>query len=156
MLRINVELDDASTLTGTVRAVIPNENPTTRTRQVRLQPALDAIETPLAINQSATVHVPIGASRNVVSVHKDAIINRRGQSMVYVVEDGKASIRPVQLGEAVGARLEVRGGLAVGDKVVVRGNERLRPGQPVAFGPPGKRGKGGGQAGRKPATGGKS
>ena len=37
----------------------------------------------------------------------------------------------MQLGEAVGARFEVLGGLKPGDRAVVRGNERLRPGQAV-------------------------
>ena len=139
--QIAMELEDAVPLAAVVRAVIPNENPTTRTRQVRLKPAFDTTTMPLAINQSATVHVPIGASREVISVHKDAVINRRGKALVYVVQNGKASMRPVELGEAVGARLEVLDGLNVGDQVVVRGNERLRPGQPVAFGQPGKSAK---------------
>ena len=46
---------------------------------------------------------------------------------------------------AIGGRFEVLSGLAVGDQVVVRGNERLRPGQAIthkgAGGPkPGKAG----------------
>jgi multidrug efflux pump subunit AcrA (membrane-fusion protein) len=35
------------------------------------------------------------------------------------------------LGEAVGGRFEVLSGLKPGERVVVRGNERLRPGQKV-------------------------
>ena len=54
--------------------------------------------------------------------------------MVFVIQDGKASPRTVQLGEAVGARFEVLGGLKPGDMAVVRGNERLRPGQAVKTG----------------------
>ena len=154
--QVAMELEDAKPLSAVVRAVIPNENPTTRTRQVRLKPSFDTTNMALAINQSATVHVPIGASREVISVHKDAVINRRGQAMVYVVQEGKAAIRPVELGEAVGPRLEVLNGLNVGDKVVVRGNERLRPGQPVAFGPPGKGGKPTGKSGKPPTPGSKA
>ena len=45
-------------------------------------------------------------------------------------------VRPVRLGEAMGSRLIVEGGLAAGDLVVVRGNERLRPGQDILFTPP--------------------
>ena len=44
-----------------------------------------------------------------------------------------ANIRPVSLGEAVGTRFTVNNGLKPGDIVVVRGNERLRPGQKVRF-----------------------
>ena len=45
--------------------------------------------------------------------------------------DGKATPRPVTLGLAVGNRLEVLNGLAPGEWVGVRGNERLRPGQDI-------------------------
>lgn len=128
---IEAVLDDGTQLVATVRALIPDENPLTRTRQVRLSAALGN-DRPYAVNQSVTVHVPVGEKRDVLSVHKDAVITRRGSQMVYVIEDGKAAARTVLLGEAVGARLEVLDGLSEGEQVVVRGNERLRPGQAVA------------------------
>jgi multidrug efflux pump subunit AcrA (membrane-fusion protein) len=53
--------------------------------------------------------------------------------MVYVAADGQAQPRPVTVGASVGDRFEVIDGLAPGDLVVVRGNERLRPGQPIQF-----------------------
>ena len=79
------------------------------------------------------VCMPIGPKRDVVSVHKDAIIREAAGAVVFVVVDGIARKRPVELGEAFGARFEVLAGLAPGDQVVVRGNERLRPGQSVRF-----------------------
>jgi len=127
-----VEADEVGkALTATVRAVVPDENPKTRTRTVRFVPEFDS-DGGLAANQSATVHLPAGTPRTVVSVHKDAVINRRGKTLVFLVIDGAAQIRPVSLGEAVGGRFEVLGGLKPGDIAVVRGNERLRPGQKVA------------------------
>ena len=118
---------------GTVRAIVPLENAGTRTRPVRITPEFGKAVERLAANTSATVKLPIGGTQNVLTVHKDAI-NRRGDSTsVYVVEDGKAAIRPVQLGDAVGSRLAVISGLADGDLVVTRGNERLQPGQAVAY-----------------------
>ena len=71
--------------------------------------------------------------RQVVTVHKDAIIKRGGGSVVYVVTDDKAQPRRIQIGEAAGPRVEVLDGLSVGENVVVRGNERLRPGAPVTI-----------------------
>jgi len=50
---------------------------------------------------------------------------------VFVVVDGKALAKTVQLGESLGSRYEVLQGLANGDVVVVRGNEGLRSGQLV-------------------------
>jgi multidrug efflux pump subunit AcrA (membrane-fusion protein) len=42
----------------------------------------------------------------------------------------------VALGAAVEGHVAVRGGLEPGMLVVVRGNERLRPGMQVSFAPP--------------------
>ncbi len=117
-----------------VRAVVPTENALTHTRPVRFTPNLDqAGQRRFATDQSVTVLLPIGEDRDVVTVHKDAVVVRGGNSVTFVVVDGKAEPRPVTLGEAVGGRFEVLDGLVPGDLVVVRGNERLRPGQPVTY-----------------------
>lgn len=73
----------------------------------------------------------------------------RGGWIVYIAEEGKAQPRPVQIGAAVADRFEVLSGLQEGQQVVVRGNERLRPGQDIMTGPPGgapSGGQGGGAA----------
>ena len=124
-------LDDDSEHTAAVRTVVPEENALTRTRQVRFTPHFGPVSKPLAVNQSATVLIPAGAERQVLTVHKDAIVRNQGQAFVYVASEGTAQIRPVQLGAAVGGRFEVLGGLGPGEPVVVRGNERLQPGQAI-------------------------
>ena len=131
---VSLVLDDGSEHMAVVRAVVPEENSLTRTRQVRFTPRFEAVRKPLAANQSATVVLPAGRGRAVLTVHKDAIVRKQGQAFVYVAKDGQAQIRQVQLGQAVGGRLEVLGGVGPGEVVVVRGNERLRPGQPIAVG----------------------
>ncbi|MCP4330289.1 MAG: efflux RND transporter periplasmic adaptor subunit [Alphaproteobacteria bacterium] len=128
---VAVTLDDGTKHTAIVRAVVTNENPLTRTRPVRFTPEIGEVSRALAVNQSLTVYLPVGKPRQIVSVHKDAIVNQQGNSLVYIVEDDAANVRPVQLGVAVGGRFEVLQGLEPGDLVVVRGNERLRPGQKV-------------------------
>lgn len=123
---------DGTTGTATVRAVVPDENPLTRTRSVRFTAVLGN-SAPLAANQSVTLKIPVGAPRTIISVHKDAVLNRGGRRLVYLVQDGIANVRPVELGEAIGVRFEVLDGLAPGDLVVTRGNERLRPEQAVTI-----------------------
>jgi len=117
-----------------VRAVIPTENALTRTRPVRFTTQV-AGERPLqyATDQSVTVLLPVGLPRDIVSVHKDAVIARGAGYIVYVVEEGKAQVRQIEIGEAVGLRFEVVSGLAPGDLVVTRGNERLRADQEVTY-----------------------
>ncbi len=128
---VDFALDDGSRHRAQVRAVLPQENPLTRTRVVRLVPKFGRHDKPLASGQSVTIELPIGRPREVVTVHKDAVIKRGPTSVVFVVVDGAAQSRTVQLGEAIGSRFEVISGLAEGDSVVIRGNERLRPGDKV-------------------------
>ena len=122
---------DGRTFDAEVRAVIPDENPLTRTRTVRFIPKLGDDRANLAANQSVVIYVPAGEGRKVISVEKDAILHRGGLPAVFVATDGHAELRSVRLGEAVGSRFEVLEGLAEGDVVIVRGNERLQPGQPI-------------------------
>jgi RND family efflux transporter MFP subunit len=127
-------LEDGRVLMVKVRAIVPEENGLTRTRPVRFTPQFDAgAQDAVAANQSVTVLLPVGTRRDVVSVHKDAVIPRGGESIVFVAKEGKAVRRALQLGDAVGNRFEVLDGLKVGDIVVVRGNERLRPGQSIKY-----------------------
>ncbi len=90
----------------------------------------------MAANQSVTVLLPSGQGDAVVTVHKDAVIRQGRKAIVFVVEEGVANPRSLRLGKAVGTRFQVLEGLSAGDLVVVRGNERLRPGQSVMTAPP--------------------
>ena len=128
---LRVTLDDGTDHSAVVRAIVPEENPLTRTRAVRLAPVFGATSSPLAADQSVTVHVPVGAPRDVLTVHKDAIIRRGDKTLVYVVVDEMAEARTIELGEAVGGRFEALSGLTAGELVVVRGNERLQAGDRV-------------------------
>ncbi|MDX1594953.1 MAG: efflux RND transporter periplasmic adaptor subunit [Gammaproteobacteria bacterium] len=133
--RVEVVLDDGTRHAATVRAVLPEESLLTRTRLVRFVPEFGTTVNPLAAGQTVTVEVPAGLRREALSVHKDAVVKRGEQDLVYVVVDGKAEPRTVRLGEAVGARFEVLEGLQEGEQVVTRGNERLRPGDTVRINP---------------------
>ena len=129
--RVRATFEDGTEFAATVRSMLPVENPMTRTRPVRFTPSWPIGISNIADSQTVTVHLPIGPAREVVTVHKDAIIRKSGQAVVYVIEDGKAASRTVQLGEATGSRIVVTAGLKNGDVTVVRGNERLRPGATV-------------------------
>jgi RND family efflux transporter MFP subunit len=131
---VRAALDDGRNIMVVVRSVIPTENALTRTRPVRFTPQFAGDE-PLqfATDQPVTVMLPIGELRDIVSVHKDAVIARGDGYIVFVVEEGKAKQRQVEIGEAAGMRFEVISGLAPGDIVVTRGNERLRNGQSVTY-----------------------
>jgi len=130
---VTFTLDDGSAHSAVVRAILPTENPLTRTRTVRFSPTFEERLGTLADAQSVTVKIPVGVKRQVVTVHKDAIIKRSGKNVVYVIADGSAQLRPIELGEAAGGRIEVVRGLKDGEEVVIRGNERLQPGAKVTI-----------------------
>lgn len=136
-VRVEITLDDGTRHEAVVRALVPLEDSLTRTRTVRFVPEFGETAKDLAGNQSVTVMVPIGEPRTVVTVHKDAVLPSPSGRLVYVVVDGAAQPRPIQIGESVGNRFEVLDGLEAGEVVVVRGNERLRPGQAVTVQPGG-------------------
>ena len=131
---VSVELENRTRIDAALRAIIPEENPRTRTRAVRFIPAFGNTITTIASNQSVTLLIPAGPEGNAVTVHKDALLTKKGKRVVFLAQDGKAFIRQVALGEAIGSRFSVTSGLNSGDMVVIRGNERLRPGTPITFG----------------------
>ncbi|MBI3113302.1 MAG: efflux RND transporter periplasmic adaptor subunit, partial [Rhodospirillales bacterium] len=138
--KVDVSLAGGPTVTARVRAVVPAEDPQNRTRTARLIPEVpvDPADRPpelgnLADSQSVTLHIPVATAEDAVTVHKDAVLARDGGRVVYVVQGSEASARNVVLGDAVGNRFIVKAGLKPGDMVVVRGNERLRPGQKVIY-----------------------
>jgi len=63
----------------------------------------------------------------------EVVVTRVVRRLEVASADGVAERRLVRLGEAVGSRFEVLEGIEPGDLVVVRGNERLRPGQAVRY-----------------------
>ncbi|MCA8929223.1 MAG: efflux RND transporter periplasmic adaptor subunit [Alphaproteobacteria bacterium] len=134
-LTVTVDLDERPPQQAVVRAVVPQENTMSRTRAVRFTPQFDPSALNAAAGAAATVRVPVGAARDVLTVHKDAVIEQGGY-FVFVVEGGKAERKRVLLGESTGSRFVVLDGLEAGMQAVIRGNERLRPGQPVTTGAP--------------------
>ena len=68
-----------------------------------------------------------------LTIHKDAILKREGMSLAYIVENETVEIRPLKLGEAVGNRFIVISGVSEKEFAVIKGNERLRPGQKVSI-----------------------
>lgn len=89
--------------------------------------------------QSVRVAVPTGEDKQSLVVPRDALVLRSNSTRVYRINnDDIAEPIDVVLGSADGEWIEVSGELAAGDRVVIRGGERLRPGQKVIVQPAGK------------------
>lgn len=82
--------------------------------------------------QAVRVAVPTDGEREVVAVPRDALILRREGAAVFRVNaENQAERIPVILGASDGMMIEVQGDVQAGDRIVIRGGERLRPGQTV-------------------------
>ena len=69
-----------------------------------------------------------------VAVHPAAVVTRDGKSVVFAVRDGRAVQLAVEAGDKVGELLEIKAGVAAGDKLVLRPAEKLRDGMRVVQG----------------------
>ena len=151
-LRSRAGVEGGETHEAEVTAVIPVADRLSRLVPVRVRldnrPAQDEnSEAPpgswggrLTPGMSVVGLVPVAERRPTLTVHKDGVL--RGETGAYVFFDGggAAATAPVQVLFATedGQRVAVRSErLKQGMKVVVEGNERLYPGQPLAPMPPG-------------------
>ncbi|MGX1100751.1 efflux RND transporter periplasmic adaptor subunit [Amorphus sp. MBR-141] len=74
-----------------------------------------------------------GIEENALAVPQQAVQHDAGgNAQVYVVSaDSKAELRPVETGRIIGERWIISEGLKAGDKVIVEGFQKIRPGAPV-------------------------
>lgn len=69
--------------------------------------------------------------KNAILVPQQAVIQTQKGSMVVVVKDGKAEMRPVDLGDNYGDSFLLNKGLEPGERIVIEGGNKAVPGQPV-------------------------
>jgi membrane fusion protein (multidrug efflux system) len=87
----------------------------------------------LVDGQIAKVTVRAGTPEQVLVVAQGAVLaDQQGPYALTVAADDTAEMRRVQLGPSVGATVAVTSGLAEGDRVIVDGVQKVRPGQKVA------------------------
>ena len=116
-------------LSATVSAILPKGDSNARTFPVHIE--LPNKDFKLKSGMAATVTFSVGEKRTVKLLPKDAVVTSGDMRLVYVVNDGQAAPVPVQVVGYYDNDAAIEGDLEPGQQVVVRGNERLRPGQSV-------------------------
>jgi len=102
------------------------------------------------------VHFAVGANVRKITVPVNAMLFRaQGAQVAVVSADHKVELRPLNIGRDFGASLEVLGGLAVSDQIVINPPDSLEDGQPVnvAQPAPGQQPQGPPQAGNQKGSG---
>ena len=82
----------------------------------------------------ARVRLPVGEKITTLFVPRDAVLTQFGSTVVVAVVDSKAMIIPAKVIGYQGMKAGINSQkISEGMKVVVKGNERLRNGQPVTI-----------------------
>lgn len=135
-----VKLNDSTTtrfdslnpghMEGKVSAILPLADTASRTFPVRIM--LNNPHKKLKLGMTARVSLSYGPKEEVFLVPQDALIFAERKKMIVVLSD-RNTAKPIaiQTGRVIGNLIEVIGDLRENERVVVKGNERLLPGQAV-------------------------
>jgi multidrug efflux pump subunit AcrA (membrane-fusion protein) len=152
-IEIRIDAIPGRTFQGTVEAIVPLADRLARTFPVKVR--VDNEEGRILPGMAARAGIPLPSPVASLAVPSDAIVRTEAGFVVYVVRGGRAALIPVVPGLSEDGLVEVRGELAEDEPVVIRGNERLRPGAsveivpagPPAAGPPAREAGSAGQDG---------
>ena len=118
-----------NTDTITLRATIPNP-------PLKDQSSGEESVRELTDNEFVTVSLEGVNPVELLAVPRSAVLSDQQGDYVFVVgADNKAEQRRVGLGQSTPTIAAVNSGISEGDKVIVEGLQKVRPGQPVAPGP---------------------
>ncbi|MCU7555332.1 efflux RND transporter periplasmic adaptor subunit [Alteromonas sp. ASW11-19] len=122
--------DQLHTRRQPVRTLVPVGNANSRMMEIRVSLAAGDF----AIGSAVRVALPHSDAHEGLTVPRDALVLRKTGAFIYQInEQDEARQVPVITGVGVGERIEVTGDLRTGQPVIVRGAERLRPGQKVRY-----------------------
>lgn len=111
-----------------VRAVVPVGDAVSRMVEIRL----DAGDSGWLVGTPVQISLPSDHPVRTIAVPRDALVERGGRAFIYRVNDeGAAEQIAADIQTTVGLWVGIAGGVEAGDRVIVRGAERLAPGQPV-------------------------
>jgi RND family efflux transporter MFP subunit len=113
---------------GSVRTIVPFGNPQSHMFEVRLNVDPDV----WTVGESVRLSMPTATAKEVLTVPRDALVLRREGAFVFRIDDElNAEQVGVVTGLGAGNLIEVIGDINAGDRVVIRGAERLDTGMKV-------------------------
>ncbi len=124
-----IEVTDGQLKTmATVKTLVPVGDAISRLYEIRL----DYQKPEWMAGHAVRIRVPTAKPQKALVVPRDALVIRENVIKVFrILKDNTAEAVPVKTGIADEHLIEVIGDINQGDKIVVRGNERLLPQQQV-------------------------
>jgi membrane fusion protein, multidrug efflux system len=103
------------------------------TGQIKLKGSFTNQDRKLWPGELVNARVLIRTDKQRLAVPSRAVVNTQNGSQLYMVgSNGKAWLRPVQVGVSVDGMTEIRSGVTAADLIVFDGQSRLNPGAAVA------------------------
>jgi HlyD family secretion protein len=130
------------TLQGQVRLVEPaafTEVSALGVEEQRVNVIIDLADAPPSLGAGYRVEARVvtWAGTDVLSVPTSALFQREGQWQLFVVEDGRAALRAIEIGHRNADAAEVVSGLRQGETVIVFPSDRIEEGVKVRGSAPG-------------------
>lgn len=117
-------------LTGTLHQIAIEANPANRTFPLEIR--LDNAEGRLRAGMRASVVIPKDRIASAIVIPRDAILQGiDGPEALVLNREGSVEVRELELGPGRGSFVVVADGLAAEDRLIVRGQRGLVPGEPV-------------------------
>lgn len=108
----------------------------TSTGTVKLRALFPNASQMLFPNQFVNARLLIDTIHNAVIVPSSAVLNGSNGPFAYVVKpDNTVTVRPLKVGPVDGERTSIASGLAIGERVVTDGSDRLREGSKITVAP---------------------
>lgn len=132
--KVRLLLDDGTEYQHSGRLLFSEATVDATTGQVILRGEFPNPDNDLLPGMYVRVLIEQGVERNVIAVPQQSVQrDSGGRSQIYVVkEDGTAELRVVRTGRVVGSNWIIEDGLKPGERVVVEGFQKLRPGATVS------------------------
>jgi membrane fusion protein (multidrug efflux system) len=114
---------------GSIHHIAPSVTPNSRTMTVEAE--VENNDGLLKPGQFATVRILQSETSAALLVPQRSVRNEAGANYIFVVKNGRAEKRLVQLGQTDGELVEIKSGLAPDEQVATSNVELLNDGSPV-------------------------
>lgn len=133
--RVHLHLPDGKDAAGHVRLVSPKID-----RQTRLGTVFITLtdKQPALLSGAFGKAEVVFAQNHAILVRDSAVLrdtNLAGETTVFIISNGKAVKRKVELGRHKNGEVEIRSGLQAGDQIIERAGPLLRDGETVSAAP---------------------
>ena len=131
--QITIDAYPDKTFEGAVEVMNPEAGSTSRMFRTKIKLANSDGE--LKPGMFADVRLLTGESVKVLTVPQAAVAQKQGLYYVFLIQDGKAVRRQIEVGAATGSTIEVKAGLEPGTQVIATSVNRLKDGDAIRVAP---------------------